>query len=802
MNTNIFDFQNSESSMQFNPLFLPVNTFADNTGSIKSFKISDSSYLFSDIIKVFTGANLLKNLDLNLPSEISSEQVPTEDIFSFNLSDNNDLSGIPKALNNGNVSSSNLKTIIALISKLLQAGQNNSLQSEISLVSNKTANDNTLTSEGLKTFLNELNTLIQNADENVNPSKEKNKTDKNTKEIISKILNSLNKSGIAIINIIGQNETLKIELNKTGIETLENNPGTANHESNFINGLPNENENYIKSDLLTNSDEIQDNKLTFLAEQTAQNSNENSLEKPIQNSNSNSVEKIKQNSNILSITQTEYNSKTKVKAADSVNIEKLLAELGEEETKVLKDNEKLPAGINNKTEITDTKSISRRTTNSLKSFNVDINSKGNDVYKLKFEIVDNEKNSQNIKNHPDLNNAENLVKDSSASIKSKYDSLTIENLVASKNSLKNISKLTNQANNSSVKTDVRNISNVKIEINNNAGETKNTTENLKSVSLNQENDIKTVKENNKNPEFQVKTKLNEKTPEQGTAKFKSVKNDIQKSIKVEHSITNKDNSENPGITKEIAKDANINTDVSKEIKVAGSDTQSTNHKETISNSHLSDNIKVNNSAKINPNNSSENNFSDNLSDTKQDLLNNSKGQDQISNDKGDNAFSSYLNKIDVNNIQNIKRPVYLNNIADQMKTIDSAEIVKEISNLASDKDQKNIVLKLVPETLGKVKILLDITNNIIHAHAEVENEAAKSLMQNNLESLKQALSQQGMQLNSLNISLSNHQEQKSNRSYLLKKKFIYAESQIGEIDEKENTNVSKHYGYNTYEFLA
>ena len=95
-----------------------------------------------------------------------------------------------------------------------------------------------------------------------------------------------------------------------------------------------------------------------------------------------------------------------------------------------------------------------------------------------------------------------------------------------------------------------------------------------------------------------------------------------------------------------------------------------------------------------------------------------------------------------------------------------------------------------------------ISNNIIHAHAEVENEAAKSLMQNNIDNLKQSLVQQGMQLNSLNISLSNHQEQKSTRSYLSKRKSTYAEPQIGEIDEKESSSVSKHFGYNTYEFLA
>ncbi len=96
MNTNIFDFQNSESIMQFNPLFLPANNLSENTGTIKSFKLSNSSYLFSDIIKVCSGNGLVKNTNanLNLFSEITSKQTPAPNIFSFNLADGTDLSGI------------------------------------------------------------------------------------------------------------------------------------------------------------------------------------------------------------------------------------------------------------------------------------------------------------------------------------------------------------------------------------------------------------------------------------------------------------------------------------------------------------------------------------------------------------------------------------------------------------------------------------------------------------------------------------------------------------------------------------
>ncbi len=776
MNTNIFDFQNGEGSMQFNPLFLPANTFINNAGTVKSFKISNSSYLFSDIIKVFTGADLVKNPDvrLNLPSDTSSKQVPAGNIFSFNLTGINDLPDL-KASNNGKVSSSSLKEIIALLSQLFQAGQNNSLQEEISLVPNNSANDKVLTGDDLKTFLNQLNNLANNTDIKGNSSKEKNKADKNTKEIISKILDSLNSSGPVLINIIGDNETLKIELNKTGVEAVDNKSGTNNYKNNFITDLPSKNKIYINPDKFGNNEEIQTNKLTIPAEQAAQNSN------------------------ILSAEQTEQDSITNVQVTGSNKIEEL--QLGVKETEALQDDNILTAGTKNKTEDTGSKNMFQKSTGSIKSFNVDENSGKNDIYKLKFEIVDNEKNIKEIKNNPNPGDAEDLANKSYVVAKSKPDTLTIENLVASKNNLKNINKLSNQSNNTAVKADVKNVPNAKIEIGNTFGKAKISSKNPDTFSLNPKNDFK-IAEDNKKAEFSGKIKINEDKPEQETNRIKSTKNDNYKSINLKQNNTNKVENKKQGTPEEITKDSNFNKEVSKEIKVAGRESQSISHKETVSNSQLNNSAKVDNAGKVSLNNSSENNFGENLSGNKQELLNNSKGHDQISNDRSENGFSSYLNKIDVSHIQNDKSPVYLKNMADQMKTIDSSEIVKEISKLASDKDQKNIVLKLVPETLGKVKISLDISNNIIHAHAEVENEAAKSLMQNNLENLKQALSQQGMQLNSLNISLSNHQEQKSNRSYLTKRKSTYAEPQIGEIDEKEHTNVSKHYGYNTYEFLA
>ena len=770
MNTNIFDFQNSESSMQFNPLFLPANTFVENPGTIKSFKLSNSSYLFSDIIKVVAGSTgLTKNPDtkLNFPSEISSSNIPSANVFSFNLSNINNLQDLGKVLNNGQTSVFNLNEIITLINQLFQSGCIGSLKNGIQSDLNNPPDDKVLTGDGLNAFLNELNNLLTNAGVKENSSKEKNKTDEDSQQIISKIISSLKCGAPVIINIIGKNETLKIELNKIDVQVQGDNSANNNHISNLTAELPIAKENLNNS---INVVEIQNNQEINLSalEQSVKNiSLGESYNTRVQdvvkditgknpgdnisteqtNAHSNSAEQSSQNSKINLINQAEAAPDLKTKMPGQDIIDNLFSKFNENGTESLNEN-KIPSVISKiKTQAAGTinKIASDKSPSSPKFLNIDKNTGNSDIYKLKLEIVNNEKTIDMTESN----------QESSGSDKNSSYSLSVENLIASKSSLKNISKSLNRQEDILIKSDV------KIEVGNKYVDVKNA--------------------GNTAPEI------------------KSGKNDVENfptKLKQESAKTNPN-------TQKILNEADSDTQVSKDIKVAGRDSQLINHKDTISNSHSTENVKTDNSGNINlNNNSTEDNLSNYLSGNNQDLFNHSKDQNQIPNDNGEIAFSSYINKIDSGGIQNISRAVYLNNISDQMKTIDSTEIVKEISKLASEKDQKNIVLKLVPETLGKVKIMMDVSNNIIHAHAEVENEAAKSLMQNNIENLKQALAQQGMQLNSLNISLSNHQEQKANRSYLSKRKFNYTDRQIGEIDEKEHTNVSKHYGYNTYEFLA
>ncbi|MGE5409510.1 MAG: flagellar hook-length control protein FliK, partial [Clostridiales bacterium] len=133
-----------------------------------------------------------------------------------------------------------------------------------------------------------------------------------------------------------------------------------------------------------------------------------------------------------------------------------------------------------------------------------------------------------------------------------------------------------------------------------------------------------------------------------------------------------------------------------------------------------------------------------------------------------------------------------------VKTVKAAEVMKEISGFIQKNDSHSITLKIDPESLGSVKIALDVVDKIVHANIEVENEAAKKMVENNLNQLYNSLNQNGVQFSSINISLANH-EQKQQKSFNPKRKMFQSE-QDGDYDDKSVSDGRK-MGYNTYEYL-
>jgi flagellar hook-length control protein FliK len=138
-------------------------------------------------------------------------------------------------------------------------------------------------------------------------------------------------------------------------------------------------------------------------------------------------------------------------------------------------------------------------------------------------------------------------------------------------------------------------------------------------------------------------------------------------------------------------------------------------------------------------------------------------------------------------------------LAGNMREVKAADIYKELYKLIDKKEKQSISLQVIPKMLGKIKIVVDIIDQMVQTKIEVETESAKQLLQNNMEMLKQSLNQSGIQLNSYTISLSNPNS-KNFKPFSAKKK-TSGEDDL-EKNDFDNTPVSgKKMGYNTYEYL-
>lgn len=138
-------------------------------------------------------------------------------------------------------------------------------------------------------------------------------------------------------------------------------------------------------------------------------------------------------------------------------------------------------------------------------------------------------------------------------------------------------------------------------------------------------------------------------------------------------------------------------------------------------------------------------------------------------------------------------------MVEKVKVVSSNEMLREVYKVFESGEKKSIVLRLVPKELGSIKVMLDTVDNILTAKVEVENENVGQVIKNNVEQLRQNLLQSGVNVNSINISYHNQEhkqhgfnnQKKRNQSYL-------AENEIEEIEE---SILTKKMGYNTYEYL-
>jgi hypothetical protein len=137
---------------------------------------------------------------------------------------------------------------------------------------------------------------------------------------------------------------------------------------------------------------------------------------------------------------------------------------------------------------------------------------------------------------------------------------------------------------------------------------------------------------------------------------------------------------------------------------------------------------------------------------------------------------------------------------EKVKIISSGEMIREIYKVIESGDKQSIVLRLVPKELGAVKIMLDTIDNVLTAKVEVENETIGQIIRNNVDQLKHSLLQSGVHVNSISISYQNSDQKQHGFNNHKRKNPAY--QQENEIEELDETIVTKKFGYSTYEFLA
>ncbi|MBI9073158.1 MAG: flagellar hook-length control protein FliK, partial [Melioribacteraceae bacterium] len=175
---------------------------------------------------------------------------------------------------------------------------------------------------------------------------------------------------------------------------------------------------------------------------------------------------------------------------------------------------------------------------------------------------------------------------------------------------------------------------------------------------------------------------------------------------------------------------------------------------------------------------------------------------QFADRKAANRFEEMTNIREVVNSERIAFDK-IENSADTLKTVKSAEVVKEIAKFIEKQDKTSLVIKVNPEHLGKVKIALEITNKIVRANIEVENVAAKQMLEANIKELNVNLSQSGTQFGGVNITLANADHK--NAKHFTNKKKNSSGSDVGDENEASGKGESgkvKDLGYNTVEYLA
>ncbi|BDQ02856.1 flagellar hook-length control protein FliK [Ignavibacterium sp.] len=256
----------------------------------------------------------------------------------------------------------------------------------------------------------------------------------------------------------------------------------------------------------------------------------------------------------------------------------------------------------------------------------------------------------------------------------------------------------------------------------------------------------------------------------------------------QHSITNEKVSENIQTNKSAneIKFESHKTVIEPDIKLKNADTKNEEHFENQNKQEKSPS-----SVAANKVNDEDNILNDKT--FKSELIDSSKGSIPL-----DNKPHLLNNKTIIEHF--IKSPVESKTLEKFLQILDKQEVIQKSEIVNYSKQNHSVEIKLSPKELGSIKILLDTNDNNVSAKIEVGNEQTKSIVVNNLPQLRETMSQQGVNLNNVNVTVSSEEQRNPEQTKQKSKKKSQVDNPKVEIAEEKKT--VRNLGYNTYEYLV
>jgi flagellar hook-length control protein FliK len=145
-----------------------------------------------------------------------------------------------------------------------------------------------------------------------------------------------------------------------------------------------------------------------------------------------------------------------------------------------------------------------------------------------------------------------------------------------------------------------------------------------------------------------------------------------------------------------------------------------------------------------------------------------------------------------------KEPDSINKSLDSQKIIDN--IIKNITQ-SMHNGKMEIEVKLIPENLGKMTVKVSMEEGNLSANIEVKYPEVKHIIETNLVRLRNDLQQNGVNLEKINVFLSDQRQFEGNQNRYLNTKNQNSNG-IQDFKVEEEFDYVRYLGYNTIEIIA